>query len=119
VLGGVINQHVPDPNPLALAGVLRIPWDETNNSHLLQITLVSSDGNPVLVNTPMGPQAFVVKAKFEVGRPPGVQKGTEFSAPFALNFIRPQLAAGRYLFKIGLDGADVDELHLDVVDPKN
>jgi hypothetical protein len=114
VLGGVINQHVPEPNPMGIAGVIRIPWDETNSSHELRITLESADGKPVVVNTLIGAQPFVINAKFELGRPPGVLKGTEFSAPFAMNFIRPPLTIGRYLFKISLDDAPIDELHIDI-----
>jgi hypothetical protein len=99
---------------MALVAVLRIPWEETNRRHEINIALLTADGKPVPVDTPMGQQAFGMKIGFEIGRPPGVPLGTELSAPFAQNFIKPQLPTGRYIFRCDLDGNHIDDLTLDV-----
>jgi hypothetical protein len=114
VLGGGISNTAPQPTPIAICGTIVIPWDETNVPHTLTVLLESANGQSISVPTPMGDQPFKIEAKFEGGRPPGTAKGTNFTAPIALNFLRPSMPPGRYLFKILSDGTEVDRLSLDV-----
>jgi hypothetical protein len=116
VLGGAVQTTITRPAPLAICGTIIIPWDETNTPHTLTVLLESTAGQAIMVPTPMGDQPFRIEANFEGGRPPGAPKGTEFTTPIAMNILRPQLPAGRYVFKILSDDVEVDALPLDVFD---
>ena len=86
VMGGGWTETGPAPTPSALAALIEVSWDETNRKHPVKFELVDSDGQPVMVVAPTGAQPVVVATEFEVGRPPGVNPGTSFNLPMALNF---------------------------------
>jgi Family of unknown function (DUF6941) len=105
VLGGGWNITGPDPSPSALAIYIEVSWDLTNMPHAWQIELVDSDGQPVLIPTPLGDQPLVLQGEFEVGRPPGVMPGTGLGVPLAINVGPIQLPpASRFEWKLTLDG---------------
>lgn len=116
VLGGGVSNMLAPPAPIALCGTIVIPWDETNNPHTMTVLMENANGEPVMVSTPLGEQPFKIEAMFEGGRPPGAAKGTSFTAPIAMNFVRPPAPVGRYVFRILSDGKEVDQLALDIVD---
>src|SRR4051794_19704342 len=76
LLGGGWNITGPDPTPFAIALLIDVPWDRTNEDHRFLLELVDQDGQPVLVETPEGEKPLVVEGGFEVGRPPGLKRGT-------------------------------------------
>jgi hypothetical protein len=71
--------------PMGLALKIEVPWSEANRKHSLKLNLRTNDGQPVLLDTPMGPQALELDAGFEVGRPPGLREGTPLDYPLAIN----------------------------------
>jgi hypothetical protein len=84
VLGGGWTITGPDPVPFALAGIIEVPWQETNRNHTFRFELIDLDGNPVMVDGPDGQQPVALDGGFEVGRPPGVRAGSFLPMPFAL-----------------------------------
>jgi len=103
VLGGGWKQvGVADtPFPCALAVLLEIDWNATNEKHELHMQLLDDDGNPVEISEvgPVGAQA-----QFEVGRPPGVKPGTSLNQPMVFKFDGIALPAGGYVFEMSIDG---------------
>jgi hypothetical protein len=94
----------PAPAPFAIAILFEVPWDRANEQHDFRLELVDSDGDAVLVPTPDGEQPLVLEGQFEVGRPPGVKRGTPLPFPLALNMGPHQLAAGgRYEWRLTLN----------------
>jgi hypothetical protein len=88
VLGGGWDVIGPQIGPTAIAMLMQVPWDQTNRRHRWRLELVDSDGEPVVVPTPMGGQEpITVGGEFEVGRPPGIPPGTPISVPSAINFV--------------------------------
>jgi hypothetical protein len=85
VLGGGWNITGPDPVPFALAGIIEVPWQETNRNHAFRFELIDLDGNPVVVDGPQGQQPVAFDGGFEVGRPPGVRVGSFQPMAFAVN----------------------------------
>ena len=81
--------------PGAIAGIVTVPWNETNRRHTLVFTLVDGGGQPVKVPGAEGEQPLAIRTEFEVGRPPGVRPGSSFSHPVAINYIALPLEAGR------------------------
>lgn len=100
VLGGGWTVVGPAPTPMALAGVIEVPWDEANRRHGLRFELVDDDGQAVSVPTPTGERPVEVSMEVEVGRPAGTKPGTPFSVPFALNLgPLPLPPGGRYAWR--------------------
>lgn len=81
---------------------LVVPWQNTNEKHALEITLLDADGNSTLPNKLGG--------EFEVGRPPGWRPGDDATliAVFHVNAV-PFKAKGSYTFALSVDGAKLAE----------
>lgn len=108
VLGGGWDRVAPVPTMMAIVAIIGVPWDETNAKHKWTLALQRGDGGPFPVQTPAGSQPLEVTSTFEVGRPPGIQKGQSLSVPIALNVGPITLPLGTYewVCKINGDGRD-------------
>ncbi len=97
----------------AAAGVVRVPWTETNVEHTLSFKLQTQDGgNPQLPEgSGIGPDGIGGEMKFSVGRPPTMTHGDEQQVPFAFVFQGlPLMVIGRYVLAFALDGAGARNL---------
>jgi len=109
ILGGGWNVTGPDPTPSGIAIYIEVPWDMTNVRSPWRLELLTSDGESVMVPTPMGDQPLVLKGEFEVGRPPGVTPGTGLGVPLAINLgPLPLEPGGRYEWRFYIRD-DTDE----------
>ena len=106
VLGGGWTQVKRDQwnGTLALAINIAVPWDRTNEPIRLRANLLTEDGEPVS----MGNAPVQAEGNMEVGRPPGVRRGTPLGASVALNFQGLQLDPGGYVWELEVAG-DVRE----------
>ena len=94
VLGAGWNSTFPGA-PGAIAGIVTVPWTETNRKHTLVFSLVDESGVAVRVPTQQGEFApLTIRTEFEVGRPPGVRPGSSFSNPIAINYVALPFQAG-------------------------
>src|SRR5262249_16481253 len=101
ILGGGWNITGPDPSPSAIAIYVQVSWDLSNTKHKWTLELLTSDGDPVDVPTPMGEQPLVIEGEFEVGRPPGITPGTGLGVPIAINLgPLPLLPGNRYEWRM-------------------
>jgi hypothetical protein len=113
ILGGGWNITGPQPSPSAIAIYIEVSWDLANMQHPWRLELLDSDGQPVLVETPMGEQAFVLEGAIEVGRPPGVTPGTGLGVPLAINLGPiPLPPGGRYEWRFSIRGETDDNWRL-------
>ena len=95
ILGAGWSWTVPGM-PGAIAGIVTVPWNETNRRHVLEFNLVDESGAAVRVPTPQGELApLTIRTEFEVGRPPGVRQGSSFSNPIAINYMSLPVQPGR------------------------
>lgn len=97
----------------AAAGVVRVPWTETNVEHTLSFQLRTQDGGiPQLpANSGVGPDGIGGDMRFSVGRPPTMAHGDEQQVPFAFVFQGlPLMVVGRYVVAFALDGDEVRNL---------
>lgn len=89
------------PMNMALAVKLSIPWDQANEPIGVQASLLNEDGKPV----DLGAGPLSAGGDIEVGRPPGLRRGTPLDAPFVLNFAGIALPPGGYVWELEVDGA--------------
>lgn len=100
----------PTPTPPhAVAALIKVPWDRTNQQLSLKFRLVDADGHPVTIETPEGASEVQAAGQLEVGRPPGVTPGTELGLSFCVNVPSLPLARGRYEWQAEADGVPAVE----------
>src|SRR5689334_277756 len=79
-VGGGWSFIGPDPSPYFVAGFVKVPWDRTNEKHVVDFALLDEDGSPYFVpDAPADSIGLQVQMHFEVGREPGARPGTEFT----------------------------------------
>lgn len=105
VLGGGWTFTGPQPSPFAIAGIVEVPWQLTNQSHKIRFELIDLDGQAVNVETPEGEQPLYTEVGFEVGRPPGLPTGAVI--PFALAITHgpvPLPSGSHFEWRFEIDG---------------
>lgn len=100
------------PFSAALAGKLLVPWNDTNKRLGLRVSLVDSDGLPVMA---ADEQEVKVVGEFELGRPPGLAAGSELDFPLAFKFEGLTLEAGRYRWEFFVEENLVKAVNFDMV----
>lgn len=102
--GGWSLTSVPTP-PFAVVIRIEVPWSEANEQHTLTLELLNDDFTPVTVQVPGQAVPVVATGQFEVGRPPGMTRGSPLALPIVFNFQPLALAAGRrYVWRLVIDG---------------
>ena len=94
----------------AVVIILKVGWDEANIQHHMTLTLLNADGGNVEVPTPVGAQPLMVEVDFEVGRPPGLARGSSIDHSTAIN-VGPglPLPPGRYEWRMRIDDDQREE----------
>lgn len=99
--------------PMSIAIKIEVPWTESNRQHKWQLALHDADGQPVEVETPVGPQPVRFSAPFELGRPPGLPEGTPLDLPIAVNLGSiPLPPAARFEWRLEVDDVSQPAWHL-------
>ena len=97
---------------LAIGIVATVPWGQTNQQHVVEIVLLTEDGQPVQV--PTGPDTHApleARLAFNVGRPAGLTVGDDQHVALAANLAAlPMPSLGKYEFVIRVDGHDEQRL---------
>jgi hypothetical protein len=96
---------IPTTRPLGIALGLRVPWQETNQLHRLEIKMLDADGAPVI--PPM-------QAQLEMGRPPGL-RGADQTAVIAVNAAVQFSKTGSYVVQVAIEGQVAKAVAFDVV----
>ena len=112
VVGGGWSQTGPDAAPFGIALLIQVPWDQANTVHSFSVELLDADGAAVVVESDEGDQPVAFGGEFEVGRPPGIKPGTPLDFPVAVNSTPLPLEAGRYEWRLTIDGASRDDWRL-------
>lgn len=97
--------------PVALAAKIDVDWDKANMRMPLRLSLVTDDGEPALTDG----EPFDVQGEFEVGRPPGIRRGTSIDAPLVFRF-QLNLPQGVYSFVLDVAGKELGRVTFDVVE---
>ena len=105
IVGGGWSQTGPEPSSFGIALLIQVPWDQANTVHSFSVELLDADGAPVVVDAEEGEEGVAFGGEFEVGRPPGIKPGTPLDFPVAVNSTPLPLEAGRYEWRLTIDGS--------------
>lgn len=110
---------------VAVAGMISVPYTETNKTHVMELRLEDEDGHRM----PLGPQLTApdgsatrapegLRAQFTLGRPPDLQAGDAQNLPIAINLDRLRFdSPGAYSFVITVNEEEIQRLPFRVVGP--
>jgi len=100
ILGGGVAFVGPNPQPLAIALQITVPWDRANVQHQWQVELFDEDSRVVHVND----KPIVIQGRFEAGRPAGLRPGSPLGVSLAINLSPLPLPGGKsYYFGLTID----------------
>lgn len=85
---------------MALAVHIAVPWDQANEPLALVARLTTEDGKEV----DLGGGPIQAEGQLEVGRPPGLKRGTPLDSTLALNFAGLTLNPGGYVWQLLVNG---------------
>ena len=109
ILGGGLNEIGPGPQPMAIAMLLDVPWDQADSQHDWKFELLDEDGGPVFFDD----QPILVGGQFETGRPEGVKPGSPLAVPLAINFTALPIEPGKgYQWRLSIDDTGEPHWHL-------
>ena len=96
----------PNEHRLSVALGLRIGWNETNEPHTLGLSVVNAD---------LDVMQEIAQAQFETGRPPGLKRGTEQIAGFAIDCAVELDEPGDLFMALNVDGETLKRIPFTVV----
>lgn len=106
ILGGgwsqVSSAGFPGGLTMALAIKLAVPWDRANERIPVRVHLEGDQGGVFEVEG----NAIEAQTELELGRPPGLRRGTDLDATLALNFAGLPLPVGGYVWRLIVDRSD-------------
>ena len=126
---GVQPSEPPYGVNIALAISVTIPWNATNQQHVMTIELVSDQGGGTSERVPLSGMLppnhdpadnGMIVAAFNAGRAPDMTPGEDTLIPIAIPiFGLPLPHPGSYFFNIRIDGTDVDRVsfRVDIMNP--
>ena len=87
--------------PQAVAVLIKVPWDRTNQRFRVRLQLTDPDGKPIELTGPnQQPSAVGTEAEMEAGRPPGIPHGVPIRSALALSIGPLPLPPGRYDWRL-------------------
>jgi hypothetical protein len=113
IVGGGWSQTGPEPASFGIGLLIQVPWDQANTMHSFTVELLDADGAEVVLETSEDDQQqMAFGGEFEVGRPPGLKPGTPLDFPVAMNSTPLPLEAGRYEWRLTIDGKTREDWRL-------
>lgn len=99
--GGWTHNFTPNtPMQMGLGVVIAVPWNRTNEKHVIEAVLVTADGQQVEVDGNL----VMAGGELEVGRPPGIRAGSQLNTALPFNFNGLALDIGDYVLELRING---------------
>ena len=100
-----VNSRFPVQWQCAVAASFRVPWNETNQRHNVEIEIATDDGKTIAKGG----------GQVEVGRPPGRPPGQNQRAQFAVNMTLTLESQGTYAIIGRIEGQEEERVPFNVV----
>lgn len=101
----------PVQQQCAVALSVRVPWNETNQKHTVEVEGLSEQPS---TEEPKG--LFKVNGQFEVGRPTGIKPGQDQRIQLAIGVNLGLEGPGTNTIVARIEGQDMRRIHFNVVD---
>lgn len=116
ILGAGWSQTVADhPTNMFLAMKLLVPWSRANETFKVRASLVDEDREQTV---DVGQGEIAGEADVEVGRRPGLRRGTPLDASFVFPFQGLVLPQGGYVWKVEINGAPKIRIPIQALAPQ-
>jgi hypothetical protein len=92
-----VNAEFPVDQIIGIAASFAVPWNETNQQHVAEITIVDEDGNAEMAK---------IGHQFEIGRPPGIPPASTQRTQVAGTMVLRINHGGIYSIRCQIDGED-------------
>ncbi len=92
------------PSAMAVAVLIKVPWDRANHKLPIELVLRNEDSEIVRFND----EEIVVRGDIEAGRPPGLKAGVDLDISLAMKFNGILFPPGGYVFEFSIDGEVLD-----------
>lgn len=110
ILGGGFDRinmpSTPFTHTFALAMLIEVPWNATNQPYQVVVELLDADGEFV---------GYKAEATLETGRPPGIRQGTSLTVPVAIPVIADFRQPGRYVLRGSINGKEKNRVALEAI----
>lgn len=102
LLGGgwetlVVNTAFPVQQYCSVAASFRVPWNETNQRHSIEIEVQNKDGQSIVQ----------YRGQIEVGRPPGIPLGADQRTQLAFAFVLTFEGPGPFAIVARVEGQEM------------
>ncbi|MBI2171754.1 MAG: hypothetical protein HYU30_07015 [Chloroflexi bacterium] len=104
-----VNSGFPLDQRCAIALSVKVPWNETNQKHTLEVEVASEDPG-----TEAPKSLLKVGAQFEVGRPPGIPQGQDQRIQLAIDMNLKIDIAGTKIIVARVEGQEMRRTHFNV-----
>jgi uncharacterized protein DUF6941 len=109
ILGGGWTSISPGLAQFAIAGIVDVPWAQTNEQHAFRLDCIDLDGNPLMAPTTNGEMPLAGEGTLGVGRPLGVRPGAAIPVALALPFNVVLPPGGAYEWRLSIGGETREE----------
>jgi hypothetical protein len=100
-----------DQPTIAVAILFRVPWNDANYPHIIELDVVDADGVSILP-TPPGP----LRGPITVGRPPQITPGNDLLVPLVFNLLAVRFERpGTHVVTLRIAGIEDKRFPLHVV----
>lgn len=100
-----VNSGFPVTHPMGIAASFRVPWNETNQEHHVEIEVVTDDGDSIAK----------INASLTVGRPPDIPAGQDQRSQIAGNLALQLPKQGTYTIIARIEDQEAAKTHFNVV----
>lgn len=100
--GGGINLVGPGQINMGVAAAAEIPYTDRSRRQRFRIALFNQDGQPFIINTPVGSSPLEVQGEFESVPAPGSPAGNPLTWVFAFNIAGMSMSGGTYEWRLHL-----------------
>jgi len=100
-----IDSGFPVQHPCAVAVSFKVPWNETNQQHNIEIEIADQDGKPLVA----------INGQVEVGRPPGIPLGQAQTVRMAVALALHLEHPGTYVIVSRIEGQESRRIQFYVV----
>jgi hypothetical protein len=115
LLGGgwenvAVNSEFPVTHHCAVALAVKIPWNETNQKHTLQVEIIAE-----AKDTEQPKTLASLEGQFEVGRPPGIPQGQDQRIQLAFETNLRLESTGTNVIIARIEGQEMERTEFNVV----